>query len=1144
MTETDFTEITRLSKRFYQNPRSKIFVHLADAYRKNNMIDEALEVLKNGLRYHPNYPLAHLIRGKCFFNKTMFAKAKESFEKALELDPQNLVALRMLAQTCELLQDEEGQIIAYRTILGIDPSDDVAKRRFEQLVSSERERPLYTKEEAEEYERRNDVMKALEAYEYLLFLDPSDTIVQEKINTLRQQLEVPKAQEIKLMAEEVRDVEVPEPTKREIEADQESVEPVIETTSSEEMPEFVSGTEREIKIKLHAAGEDDETQNEYLEEESRESVTATKPTPVEEKSQPEESRKVSEIFRPVQHLFSGLMNQSYYPGREDKPPIDIHELINRFFRRKNLFLYVAISVFFIFLIMQLTRSSPPVYRATFDLGVSKEKPVETFFSTPYPSYQETPTVQMGTVTQRVISNLLSVSLAEKVVDTLSLYVFMEEKSPEIHVHVKIKRDFIRPIGPLQLRIIGRQCEIFSGGPVALVYGGQLNEYIDLDSIMLKVVPLGVIPSGKIYQLTIYPRNRMALALRNSLSIKVLEADKIEQEMGHSGVPFSGEAASDKLLTAKTIFPGLNLIGILRINVHWSNPKDAMEIAKALSAQIVQEDISHKSAQYTKSQTFIDSQLTFYQEKLTRLEEQIRQFKGGKRIVDLRASTQALIGQISELESKKNQLQIEQKTLGELSEYLITTAVDASLNFAPTMISDPVLQNFYSQLLNTAAELKGLLNEYSDSHPKVIATRARLDGLKAQMREEVDKRTSTIKTEIASVTSQINMLQRRLDSVPMDEISLARLERDRETAEKLYTFFAEKLEETRVQEAGVTSDIRILNPPLVSTRPVNARSPLKILMLTIIVSICAGAGAVFIADYLDTSVKDPDALKEKIGLPLFASIPVIEDEKAKDKEVLWYDRLKSLIEIVKKKKPDKKLQIISKDISSPDFEAFRKLSINLDFAHPEKRYRVIYITSPGPQEGKTSVALNLGVVFTTMGKKSIVIDTDFRKKKGHLTDITQLEKEEGLFEVLKGEARLKDVIISFNASEGSSALKQPSTLALLPVGKIPPNPFLFLESEKMKSLLGKLKNIYDYIIIDGVPVLLFADASYVARCADGVFLTVRYGRTGFKELENSKNILLASKANIIGIIVNGVSKTRGSYYYQYYQKYYTKYYKQE
>lgn len=116
--------------------------------------------------------------------------------------------------------------------------------------------------------------------------------------------------------------------------------------------------------------------------------------------------------------------------------------------------------------------------------------------------------------------------------------------------------------------------------------------------------------------------------------------------------------------------------------------------------------------------------------------------------------------------------------------------------------------------------------------------------------------------------------------------------------------------------------------------------------------------------------------------------------------------------------------------------------------------------------------------------------------------------------------------------------------MVPIGSVPPNPFVFLESERMKKLLRELAARYDYVVVDGVPILLFADAAYLANFTDGVLLTIRYGRTDMKELRNAQNVLETAKSNIIGLVMNSVPRTRGSYYYQYYHKYYSKYYRKD
>jgi Mrp family chromosome partitioning ATPase len=199
-------------------------------------------------------------------------------------------------------------------------------------------------------------------------------------------------------------------------------------------------------------------------------------------------------------------------------------------------------------------------------------------------------------------------------------------------------------------------------------------------------------------------------------------------------------------------------------------------------------------------------------------------------------------------------------------------------------------------------------------------------------------------------------------------------------------------------------------------------------------------------------------------------------------------------------------------------------------------------------------LNLGGTMSAVGKKVVVVDTDFRKKRGHLTDVVKMKKEIGLFDILQGKATIKDTVVVYKPDNDNNApndknepndnSRVSNSLSLLPVGSVPPNPFVFLESAKMNQVLDDLRKHYDYVIIDGLPMLLFADATYLARSADAVVLTARYGRTVLKELEDTKDILANARANVIGMVLNSVPSSPGSYYYQSYYKYYSKYYKKD
>ena len=845
---------------------------------------------------------------------------------------------------------------------------------------------------------------------------------------------------------------------------------------------------------------------------------------------------------------------------EDKS-LNLNDVINKLIARKTLFFSIAIPFFMVLVLIQLFKPYTPLYRAPFEIRISQEELIGDFSM----GYQQP---QFGNPTlQRVITNLLSVKLAEQVVDTLSLYAYVQNGESHLKIETRTKQDFSRPLGPFKLKINGKDVSLFSkhGEKIA---GGRLNDFIDLGVLEFRPTSEKEIAKSKTYTITFFPRDRMALALRNSVSVKILEADKIEKGVV-SDIPISGEKASDKLVTGEPNIYYPSSFGMLRVNVYWANPDEALRIARVLADLVLKEDRQERTQQYIQSKDFIESQLVFYQLKLDEQGNKIRQFKKSRNIADLNASIQALVNQVSQIEYQKSQREIEEKILKNLNQFLATAdnkSIDSTLNLVATLVADPIFQNFYAQFVNLEVELKSALKEYSSGHPNVLAINAKLDGMRDQMTEQIGRRLTAIRAEIDNVGAQLKALLFRLQDVSEEEIELARLEREKETADKLYTFFVEKLEEIRIKEAEVTTNLKIVNPPVVSSRPINARKTLYNIFVAFLVSIFLGLSAIFIAEYLDDTIKDPDTIKAKLGLPIFASIPMIDNAKAKKEGAKLLERLGILSpkDKVEKTSAHEKIRILNRDISSAEFEAFRKLSMNIDFAHPEKKYRVIYVTSPGPKDGKTFIALNLGVVLGISNKKVILIDTDFRKKRGHLTGVVKLKTEHGIFDVLKGEAKLGDTITSVdiekdtneandrNEQELSShrdALRpllkdKSSTIDLLPIGKIPPNPFVFLESEKMKKIIEELKQHYDYLIIDGVPMLLFADATYLANIADGVLITATYGKTRFKELQATRDVLISSNSEIVGVVVNYVPRSWGSYYYHYYHKYYTKYYDRE
>ena len=187
---------------------------------------------------------------------------------------------------------------------------------------------------------------------------------------------------------------------------------------------------------------------------------------------------------------------------------------------------------------------------------------------------------------------------------------------------------------------------------------------------------------------------------------------------------------------------------------------------------------------------------------------------------------------------------------------------------------------------------------------------------------------------------------------------------------------------------------------------------------------------------------------------------------------------------------------------------------------EKPLQFIAVTSPGPGEGKSTTAVNLAVTLAQGGNRTVLIDGDLRRPLVHRAfDISQ-------------DPGLTDVLIGRSTSREAIRPEVSAHLDVLPAGASPPNPSELLGSGAMHSLIGELRRIYDYIVIDTPPTLPVTDAAVVATSADATILVLKSGDTEESAAQRAVDMLTRVNARIAGAVLNGMSKRRDHYYTYY------------
>lgn len=210
------------------------------------------------------------------------------------------------------------------------------------------------------------------------------------------------------------------------------------------------------------------------------------------------------------------------------------------------------------------------------------------------------------------------------------------------------------------------------------------------------------------------------------------------------------------------------------------------------------------------------------------------------------------------------------------------------------------------------------------------------------------------------------------------------------------------------------------------------------------------------------------------------------------------------------------QKFGKELDFAAVEAYNLLRTNLSFALPDiEGGKVIGISSPAPQEGKSTASINLSYSLAEAGSKVILVDADMRRPS--IAKNLKIERTPGLSNLL--------------ASPSVDAVHEKvlhDNMSVLPAGVIPPNPSELIGSEAMKHLTGELRKKYDYVIIDLPPVNLVSDAIAVSRYTDGIIIVVRHCHTKRREVSEAVRQLKLVDAKILGFLYNGVYVVKEHY----------------
>lgn len=204
-------------------------------------------------------------------------------------------------------------------------------------------------------------------------------------------------------------------------------------------------------------------------------------------------------------------------------------------------------------------------------------------------------------------------------------------------------------------------------------------------------------------------------------------------------------------------------------------------------------------------------------------------------------------------------------------------------------------------------------------------------------------------------------------------------------------------------------------------------------------------------------------------------------------------------------------------------AAKTLLANIRFSSVDNPIRVITLTSSTPNEGKSTVALNLAQAIATSGKSVVLVECDMRRRS--LADMIGARTRGGLYAVLSEQMTIEEAVVETSQKNLYFLDSEPHI----------PNPADIIASKRFRRLVEALRETFQYVIFDTPPVGTFVDAAEVGHLSDGVLFVVRENFAKRAEVQAAFDQLRRAEANVIGAVMNYCEAETSEYYYSYYTK---------
>ena len=560
-----------------------------------------------------------------------------------------------------------------------------------------------------------------------------------------------------------------------------------------------------------------------------------------------------------------------------------------------------------------------------------------------------------------------------------------------------------------------------------------------------------------------------------------------------------------------------------ISVTDRKPQRAALIANTIADTYIEYNLDYKLEGARSAMAWLAEQESDLKRQLEESELKLYQFKKDRNLlaVSLDDKQSMLSNNLANVNQKLTDLKISRLAL-ESKRRMIERARDNIMerDTLPELHDNPAVRSLRDSFITFNKEYAELSTKYGAEHPRMKALMDQMDVVRKAYEKECNETLVTFEKAYQEIVDNEKTLRAFMEQQKNEAIEVSKIEveyrplsRAADQNNKMYGVISTRQKEIDITGPMKTNNVRVLERAVVPGSPIRP-NPIQNLMMGLLMGLGTGIALAFGIEALDNTLKTQADVEQFLGVPVLGLVPVIGGNNEPNEGVGDDLRQRDLGVFL--------------DPKSVAAECCRSIRTNILFMSPDRPIRTMVITSPSPQEGKTTTAVNLGVTMAEAGGRVLIIDTDMRRPRLHRS--FGVGNQTGISTVIVGKATLEEAIKHTDVPN----------LDVLPCGPVPPNPSELLHTDRFAAVLADCAKLYDRIVLDSPPTSAVTDPAVLGNLVDGVVLIIKAGETTRDSAMHARRQLTAAKARVVGVIVNAIDFSNPAYGYEYYYRNYYRY----